>query len=84
MGEVHNMVRGVSLDYFARFRREVFVTPKSYLSFIQMYKDLYTQKWNGIDKDQTSIRSGLNKLEEAVEGVGVMKKQLQADDVRLR
>jgi len=49
-----------------------------------MYKDLYKQKWNGIDKDQTSIRSGLNKLEEAVEGVGVMKKQLQADDVRLR
>jgi len=41
MGECHNMVRGVALDYFTRFRREVFVTPKSYLSFIQMYKDLY-------------------------------------------
>ena len=65
-------------------RKNVYTTPKSYLSFIQMYKDLYKQKWNGIDKDQTSIRSGLNKLEEAVEGVGVMKKQLQADDVRLR
>ena len=84
MGECHNMVRAVSLEYFQRFRREVFVTPKSYLSFIQMYKDLYKQKWNGIDKEQTAIKNGLTKLAEAVEGVGVMKKQLQADDVRLR
>jgi hypothetical protein len=38
-----------------------------------MYKDLYKQKWDGIDVEQTNIESGLGKLLEATEGVGLMK-----------
>jgi len=51
MGEVHAMVQTVCDIYYERMRRRVFVTPKSYLSFIALYKDLYTANWNGIDKD---------------------------------
>jgi dynein heavy chain len=57
-------------------RRNVYVTPKSYLSFIDLYKALYKAKWKGIDTDQSNIQSGLAKLLEAVEGVGEMKKLL--------
>ena len=72
------------VTYFERMRRNVYVTPKSYLSFIDLYKTLYKAKWQGIDKDQSNIQSGLAKLLEAVEGVGEMKKLLQAEDVKLR
>ena len=34
MGKVHNMVSDVCTIYFLQMRRYVYVTPKSYLSFI--------------------------------------------------
>jgi dynein heavy chain len=37
MGKVHNLVTEVCGIYFQQMRRYVYVTPKSYLSFINMY-----------------------------------------------
>lgn len=61
-------------------RKSVFTTPKSYLSFLAMYKDLYKKKYDEIDVQQSSIKSGLDKLLEATVGVGEMKKMLQIED----
>lgn len=41
MGKVHKMVDDVTKIYFQQMRRYVYVTPKSYLSFISMYQDVY-------------------------------------------
>jgi dynein heavy chain, axonemal len=46
-------------------RRNVYVTPKSYLSFIAMYKELYDQKYKLIDVEEQNINNGLEKLAEA-------------------
>jgi dynein heavy chain len=46
-------------------RRYVYVTPKSYLSFIDLYKDVYKVKYDGIDVEEANIVSGLEKLAEA-------------------
>ena len=49
MGKVHKMVDEVCKLYFLQMRRNVYVTPKSYLSFISSYSQLYTNKYDAID-----------------------------------
>jgi dynein heavy chain len=49
MGRVHQMVTEVCGIYYQQMRRHVYVTPKSYLSFIAMYQDVYRKKYAGID-----------------------------------
>ena len=65
MGKVHDLVTEVCEVYFQRMRRHVYVTPKSYLAFIDLYKDVYKVKYDGIDKEDQNIGKGLEKLNEA-------------------
>lgn len=44
MGTVHQIVGDVCTEYFAKQRRRVYQTPKSYLAFIQNYKTTYKAK----------------------------------------
>jgi len=39
------MVTSVCDVYMAKMRRQVFVTPKSYLSYLNAYKILYVKKY---------------------------------------
>jgi dynein heavy chain len=65
-------------------RRYVYVTPKSYLSFIDLYMQVYKAKFDGIDKDDQNIRNGLEKLREASDGVEVLKNDLKKEEVKLK
>ena len=49
------------------------MTPKSYLSFISAYNELYTKKYKIIDVDEQNIISGLEKLATAGADVEVLK-----------
>ena len=62
MGKVHDLVTEVCEVYYARMRRHVYVTPKSYLAFIDLYKDVYKVKYDGIDVEDQNISKGLEKL----------------------
>lgn len=64
-------------------RRYVYVTPKSYLSFIQAYHELYSTKYKAIDKQEQNINSGLFKLAEATEDVEAMKIVLREENAKL-
>jgi hypothetical protein len=59
MGHVHVYVTAACKEYFEKFRRHVYVTPRSYLSFIQGYKELYSKKWACTQELAVSIQVGL-------------------------
>ena len=84
MGKVHNMVNEVCSIYYQQMRRYVYVTPKSYLSFIAMYQDVYVKKYQGIDKEATNINNGLEKLAEATRGIDELKVALKKEDATLK
>ena len=44
MGEVHNMAVACCTEYFTKMRRNVYQTPKSFLSFIADFKTMYSIK----------------------------------------
>jgi len=83
MGKVHKMVDSVCSVYFQQMRRYVYVTPKSYLSFIAAYQLLYTTKYKGIDKEEQNIAKGLEKLAEATTDVEAMKIVLKEENAKL-
>jgi len=76
MGHVHVFVTAACKEYFEKYRRHVYVTPKSYLSFIAGYQDLYTRKWSFIRELAASIKVGLLKMNEAKDDVNKMKVEL--------
>lgn len=45
MGNVHIMVTDICEVYYNRMRRQVYFTPKSYLSYLDAYKKLYLIKY---------------------------------------
>jgi len=84
MGKVHQLVNEVCGMYFQQMRRHVYVTPKSYLSFIAMYQDVYVKKFRGIDVEEQNINTGLDKLAEATRGIDELKIALKKEDATLK
>jgi len=84
MGRVHNLVTEVCDLYFQRMRRYVYVTPKSYLSFIDQYKQVYKSKYDGINFEESNIKNGLDKLKDAAMGVEELKVDLKKEEVKLK
>ena len=83
MGRVHDMVTQVCGLYFERMRRHVHVTPKSYLSFIDLYKSVYNVKYSDLNTEEKNIRRGLEKLQEAAAGIAILKEELAKEEVKL-
>lgn len=70
MAYVHSRMAPNCVDYFERYRRNVYVTPKSYLGFIDEYQKVYVKKLEHISVLADSINVGLEKLLEGEQGGG--------------
>ncbi|GFR42148.1 hypothetical protein Agub_g3000 [Astrephomene gubernaculifera] len=76
MGHTHVFVTNACKEYFEKYRRYVYVTPKSYLAFLQGYKELYAKKWSFTKELAYQIEAGLQKMFEAKADVNKMKAEL--------
>jgi len=83
MGMVHNMVVQVCEDYYGSMRRHVYQTPKSYLAFIANYKELYQIKLHALQKQESNVNTGLQKLVEGSKGVDEMKGVLKIEQQKV-
>ncbi|XP_062857915.1 dynein axonemal heavy chain 8-like [Trichomycterus rosablanca] len=83
MAVYHDRVSSTCESYFERFRRRAHVTPKSYLSFINGYKTLYTEKHTHINTLVERMNVGLAKLMEASESVAQLSRDLVVKEQEL-
>ncbi|KFU84710.1 Dynein heavy chain 8, axonemal, partial [Chaetura pelagica] len=83
MSLFHDLVSESCENYFQRFRRRTYVTPKSYLSFINGYKDVYTENLQNINEQAERMNIGLAKLLEASESVAQLSKDLAIKEKEL-
>lgn len=83
MGEVQDSVADVCISYFDRFRRQTHVTPKTFLSFLENYKNLYKDRQDSINILAQRMKTGLTKLVEAQASVDVLREELKEKEVEI-
>merc|ERR1719160_2082548 len=84
MGVFQAKVGSLCETYLSRMRKYVYVTPKSYLCFIDAYKGLYKVKYEDVNVQERSVNMGLTKLNEAVVQVDAMKIDLAEEEKNLK
>ncbi|KAB0798200.1 hypothetical protein PPYR_09193 [Photinus pyralis] len=83
LASIQESVAEMCISYFERFRRQTYVTPKTYLSFLASYKTLYKIKHDDIEVLASRMRTGLTKLIEAAESVDLLRKELELKEVEI-
>ncbi|XP_059616596.1 dynein axonemal heavy chain 8-like [Phlebotomus argentipes] len=77
ISDIHGCVEEVADEYFERFRRRLFVTPKKFLNFLESYKMLYVKKKLQIETMSERMSRGIQKLLDAADSINVLEVELR-------
>ncbi|GBG33121.1 Dynein heavy chain 5, axonemal [Hondaea fermentalgiana] len=83
MGSVHRIVVDSCTEYEKKMRRQVYQTPKSYLSFIDTFKVQYETKLARLQEKEERISLGLEKLIQGAADVEELKLVLAQEQEKL-
>lgn len=83
MASVHERISSACQQYYLQYRRQVHVTPKSFIASIDAFKTLYSKKLANLRAMQASLSAGLQKMNSAKEDVARMRVELAAKDAGL-
>lgn len=73
MSFIHQNVTEMCEEYYRRFRRQIFVTPRTLLTHLDSYKAMYVEKYENIQMMSKCMENGLIKLEEGGAAVKLLK-----------
>lgn len=83
MSFIHQNVTETCEEYYRRFRRQIFVTPKTLLTHLDSYKEMYVAKYENIQMLSKRMDSGLVKLEEGGAAVKILKTELIEQNAKM-
>jgi dynein heavy chain len=84
MGMAHKIAVDVCDEYFAKMRRQVYQTPKSFLQFLADFSAMYAQKSTDIKVKASRVEIGLEKLKSGAMDVEKMKLVLAEEEIKLQ
>ena len=84
MGMAHKIAVDVCDEYFAKMRRQVYQTPKSFLQFLSDFSAMYAQKSTDIKVKASRVEIGLEKLKSGAMDVEKMKVVLAEEEIKLQ
>lgn len=83
MGNVHIGIGEVSKELAQQEQRRVFTTPKSFLSYVQLYKKMLAARKAMVVSNMERLAKGLQKLQTTGEQVDELKIKLAQQDIEL-
>ncbi|KAL7690391.1 putative AAA+ ATPase domain, dynein heavy chain region D6 P-loop domain-containing protein [Plasmopara halstedii] len=83
LGRMHQAVEHVSDEYYKHRHRSVVQTPRTFLSFLATYKELYTDKLRKVQHLEEAVDLGLQKLGQGAQDVERMKVVLKHEEAKL-
>ncbi|KAL4552567.1 hypothetical protein Ndes2526B_g02495 [Nannochloris sp. 'desiccata'] len=83
MSWVHTRVTKACQQYHLQYRRAAHVTPKSFISALEGFHQLYSSKLAHLRNTMARLDAGLNKMNSAKDDVGKMRIELAKKDKQL-
>lgn len=84
MSFVHQNVSETCEEYYRRFRRQIFITPKTLLTHLDSYKAMYVEKYENIQMQSKRMESGLIKLDEGGAAIKILTSELMEQNQKLK
>ncbi|KAH9600450.1 Dynein heavy chain AAA lid domain [Trypanosoma melophagium] len=75
--DIHTTVIEVAHDYWEEQRRRYYITPTSYLEFIELYKALYNEQRSLLEEQLSRVVNGKEKMKETDDTIAKMKVEIE-------
>nr|CCC95695.1 unnamed protein product [Trypanosoma congolense IL3000] len=75
--DIHTAVIEVAHEYWEELRRRYYITPTSYLEFIELYTDLYSRQRTLLEEQLSRVINGKEKMNETDETIAKMKVEIE-------